>query len=88
MGAMEIGLAISFGLLLVFYIFELGSELANYKHRFGLSLVMLVCSGAAIHFPGIESFDSVFSVFIVSSFIVGGVCFVYTATTWLMRRSH
>ena len=85
---MEIGLTITFGLLLIFYIFELGTELANYRHRFGLSIVMLVCSGAAIQFLGIDSLDSVFSVFVVGSFLVGGVCFVYTAITWLMRRTH
>ncbi len=85
---MKIGLAISFGLLLAWYIFELGTELANYKHRFGLSAVMMVCSGAAIHLQEIVSLDSVFSIFIVSVFLVGGVCFVYTGIMWLKRRAH
>lgn len=84
---MEIGLTVTFGILLIFYIFELGSELANYKHRFTLSIIMLACSGAAIQFLGIESFDSVFSVLLVGSFLVGGVCSVYTVVTWLMRRA-
>ena len=88
MGTMDIVLAITFVLLLIFYVIEMGAELANYKYRFSLSIGTLVCAGVTIQVLGISSFDSVFSVFIVSAFLVGGISFVYTVVTWLMRRAH
>lgn len=50
MGTMDIVLAITFGLLLVFYVIEMGAELASYKYRFSLSIGMLICSGRRTKF--------------------------------------
>lgn len=83
---MEILGAIFLGLLVLVYAFEFATDLANDKKRLISSIACLAISAFLIYFLDIQSIDNEFSALLVAIFLVSGIYFFYSITTWLRKR--
>lgn len=79
---------VSIGILFLFYLFEFATELSNDKNRFIASSVLFAISAILIFVFDVTSVKDELSAYLVAVFVVTGIYFFYSVTTWIRRNAN